>query len=44
MKNAERLAAGTLPDLAPFSRVGPVALDHVTGPTLRFVGSRCVSG
>jgi hypothetical protein len=40
MKNAERVAAGRLPDLAPLSRADPVALDHVTGPALRLVDSR----
>jgi glycosyltransferase involved in cell wall biosynthesis len=32
--NAARVAAGEAPNLAPFNRAGPVALDHVTGPRL----------
>lgn len=34
LANAARVAAGEAPDLAPMSVAGPIALTHVTGPSL----------
>ncbi len=34
LSNARRAATGRELDLAPFSRAGPVALDHICGPAL----------